>query len=192
MRIIAGEAKGRKLKSIKGTATRPTLDRVKEAIFNIIGFYLPAASGLDLFAGFGNLGLEALSRGAERFIFVEKDYRNVKIIKENIELCGFGERALVKKEDVFHFLNHTGKDFNLILMDPPYGRDLANRAVELILKRGLLSRDGLIVVEHRDTDKMREFPELEVIKTRNYGDTSVTIYQAGGGDKYGNKSSLSR
>lgn len=182
MRIIAGEARGRRLKSIRGTTTRPTLDRVKESIFNMLGPSLYSISVLDLFAGFGGLGLEALSRGAESVIFVEKEYRNVKIIKENIKICGFVDRAQVERKDVFAFLSGAGGSYDLILMDPPYGGGLALRAVKQINKEGIIAQQGLIVVEHGLNDKMEELPDLDIIKEKTYGDTCITIYQAGGRD----------
>src|SRR6056297_2372545 len=107
MRIIAGEAGGRRLKSIKTNQVRPTLDRVKEAIFNIIINNIYGSRGLDLFAGFGGLGLEAMSRGAEFIEFVEKKYKHIEIIKKNIEICGFTEKTRIHKRDVFDFLEET-------------------------------------------------------------------------------------
>ncbi len=175
MRVIAGEAKGRILKSINNKITRPTLDRVKEAIFNILGSAVINGRGLDLFAGFGSLGLEAISRGAEEFIFVENNYRNVKIIKDNIKMCGFEERAQVIKEDVFRFLAGVEARYDLILMDPPYEKGFAQQALETIAEKKLLRDNGLVVVEHNSRNNLKIPSYLELIKKKEYGDTGVTF-----------------
>lgn len=182
MRIIAGEARGRKLKSIKSKNTRPTLDRVKEAIFNMIGPDIFGISGLDLFAGFGNLGLEAISRGADRIIFVENYFKNVKIIKENIILCGFTDRAEVVNEDVFSFLQRIKKEFGLILMDPPYNKGLVKKSLSLIEEYNVIAPEGIVVAEHKASESIDDdtLSLLKIIKNKKYGDTGVTILQARG------------
>lgn len=180
MRIIAGTAGGRKLKSIKGTPTRPTLDRVKESLFSIINFYIPAASVLDLFAGFGSLGLESLSRGAKELLLVEKNKRNIQVIKENVEICNFSDKSTVIRDDVFIFLQNISSVFDLILMDPPYGKNYAVRALELIIKNKVIAQDGIVVVEHGVEEKMKDYQFLTIIKSKSYGDTGITIYSAKG------------
>lgn len=180
MRIIAGIAGGRKLKSIKGTPTRPTLDRVKESLFNIINFYIPAARVLDLFAGFGGLGLESLSRGAKELLLVEKNKRNIKVIKDNVEICNFSNKATVIRDDVFIFLQNTNSDFDLILMDPPYRKGYVVRTLELIIKNRVIVQDGIVVVEHGVNEKMEDYQFLKIIKSKSYGDTGITIYSAKG------------
>lgn len=180
MRVIAGKAKGRRLKSLNNTSTRPTQDRIKESIFNMIAPYLHMKKGLDLFAGFGGLGLEALSRGTDFVTFLEKDYRNYKVIKENIAICGFEEQSQVKKEDVFSYLEKTNSQFDLIFMDPPYKKGMVHRAIDLIEKMNLLNKQGLVIIEHEKEISIK--PEkLQVIKTRYYGDTGVTILESRGG-----------
>ena len=182
MRIIAGQAGGRKLKSAKGTSTRPTLDRIKESIFNMIVSYIPGAEGLDLFAGFGTLGLEAISRGAKRIDFIEKDYRNIRVIKENIAICNFMDMARVIKKDVFDFLWNTGQQYNLILLDPPYGEDMVSPAISIIHERDLLANNGIIVAELGQGEMVGEFNGLEMIREREYGDTKIVILQCGRGE----------
>ncbi len=182
MRIIAGQAGGRKLKSAKGTSTRPTLDRIKESIFNMIVSYLPGAAGLDLFAGFGTLGLEAISRGAKRIDFVEKDYRNIRVIKENIALCSFKDMARVIKKDVFDFLRNTAQQYNLILLDPPYGAGMVSPTISLIEERGLLDKNGIIVAELGQGERVGEFNGLAMLREREYGDTKIVILQWGRGE----------
>lgn len=147
MRIIAGEAKGRKLKSIKVTSTRPTPDRIKESVFNIISPYLPVDKGLDLFAGFGGMGIEALSRGV-RFYLCGEDFRNCRIIKENLGLAGFQDRALVRKEDVREFLLQSEEKYDLIFLDPPYREGLVGDTIKLIIEGEILNEDGIIVAEY--------------------------------------------
>jgi len=181
MRIIGGQARGRRLKTIKGVKTRPTLDRVKEALFNILGSVVVEARILDLFAGTGSLGLEALSRGAASVTFIEKNKKSIKVINENIQLCGFSDRAVLRNLDVYIFLQQTDDKFDLVLMDPPYNKGLAIRAIEIILKKALLVKEGMIVVEHSSIENPGDFPQLKVIRNRTYGDTGITIYQARGG-----------
>lgn len=180
MRIIAGEAKGRKLKSIKGTSTRPTLDRIKESIFNIITPYLLIDNGLDLFAGFGGMGIEALSRGACFFTFVEKDYRNCMIIKENISLAGFEDRAEVRKEDVQKFLNHSDEKYGLIILDPPYRKGLISESIKLILEKELLNEGGIIVAEYENELEVSVPPGLDLVTEKLYGDTGLSVFKKGG------------
>ncbi|MFP4016015.1 MAG: 16S rRNA (guanine(966)-N(2))-methyltransferase RsmD [Halanaerobiales bacterium] len=183
MRIIAGESKGRKLKSIKGTSTRPTLDRVKESLFNIITPYILVDRGLDLFAGFGGLGLEALSRGVRTLVFVEKDFRNSKVIKENISSCGFEDRAKLQTEDVMRFLENTSDKFDIIFMDPPYKENLVEKSLALIDKNDLLNQYGVIVAEHESNHEidMSEFSKsFTQLRHKVYGDSAITVLSKGG------------
>ncbi|ACL69769.1 16S rRNA (guanine(966)-N(2))-methyltransferase RsmD [Halothermothrix orenii] len=175
MRIISGIARGRRLKSIRGSGTRPTTDRVKEALFNILGQSVIETDVLDLFAGFGSLGLEALSRGANSAVFVEKNYRNVNVINDNIKLCGFEELADVVKKDVFTYLRETGSDFDVIFMDPPYHKKLANKAVGLIVAGRIIREQGLIVIEHHPGEEIITPEELDLITNREYGKSGITI-----------------
>jgi len=178
MRIIAGEAGGIRLKSIKTDKVRPTLDRVKEAIFSMINQKIYGSKGLDLFAGFGGLGLEAVSRGAEHIDFVEKNYKHVQIIKKNIEICDFTAKTRVNNKDVYDFLRgNVNKDYELIFMDPPYGKNYIGPALEIIEKNRLLASDGLIIIEHHKNDNIKEVKQFMAIKDRNYGDTVIKIYK---------------
>ncbi len=178
VRIIAGKAGGIRLKSIKTAKVRPTLDRVKEAIFNMISQKTYGSKGLDLFAGFGGLGLEAVSRGAEHIDFVEKNYKHVQIIKKNIAICGFAAKTRVNKKDVYDFLKENiNKDYDLIFMDPPYGKNYIGLALEIIEKNNLLARDGLIIIEHHKNDDIKEVKKFITLKDRNYGDTVIKIYK---------------
>src|SRR6056297_1039705 len=166
MRIIAGRAGGLKLKSLKGKDVRPTLDRVKESMFNIISFYLAEAEVLDLFAGFGSLGIEALSRGAKSADFVEINKSHLNIIEENLRKAKFSEQAKLHNQDVFKYLNNYRKKFDLIFMDPPYEKKMSNKAIELIVQNDLLKADGLIVSEKSANETSEEFDNLKIIKDK--------------------------
>lgn len=180
MRIIAGESKGRKLKSINGTTTRPTLDRVKESLFNIITPYIFVDRALDLFAGFGGLGLEALSRGVGSCTFVEKDYRNSRVITENIGLCNFEERATVKTNDVFDFLKKTEDRFDIIFMDPPYHKNIVEETIEYISDYNILRDDGLIIAEYEAGHELIINKSFKVLRQKTYGDSNICILSRGG------------
>lgn len=180
MRIIAGESKGRRLKSIKCTSTRPTLDRVKESLFNIITPYLLVDKGLDLFAGFGGIGIEGISRGVKSFCFVEKDYRNSRVIQENITLCGYESRGKVKTDDVFSFLENTSEKFDLIFMDPPYNKKLVETTLSIIEKKDILNEYGIIVAEHEANYEVDDVFDFTIIRQKTYGDSAITVLSKGG------------
>lgn len=177
MRIIAGKAGGLKLKSLKGRDVRPTLDRVKESMFNIIAFYLPGAEVLDLFAGFGSLGIEALSRGAVKADFVELKRAHLKIIESNLKKAKLFEQAEIFNQDVYLYLKNCSKKYDLIFMDPPYEKEMTAEAVELIVKNNLLKKDGLIISEKSAAEEAAEFNGLSIIKNKSYGNSLLTIYK---------------
>ena len=161
MRIISGKRRGYKLISPDGLSTRPTTDRVKESVFNIIQTRFPCALVLDLFAGSGALGIEALSRGAETAVFVDSSGASVDIIKKNLKGSGLGDSGLVFKEDSFKFLKRlrdpefspfaeNGRQFcgfDIIFLDPPYNKGLVNKAAAEIDRLELLAEHGIIVAE---------------------------------------------
>lgn len=180
MRIITGTAKGCRLKAPKGMETRPTADRIKESLFNILGDRVYDAQVLDMFAGTGALGLEALSRGAESGVFIDK--ATAKLISENAEHTHLSDRAEVLKGDVFAVLNRlmsNGRQFDIIFCDPPYHLGLSQRALELIDSSGLLKPGGLMIMEHgKDENDYPEVNSLELIRNQAYGAvTQITIYQ---------------
>ncbi|MCK4257881.1 MAG: 16S rRNA (guanine(966)-N(2))-methyltransferase RsmD [Halanaerobiales bacterium] len=175
MRVIAGEARGRKLKSGKGLKARPTSDRVKEALFNIIAGNVIEANFLDLFAGFGGIGIEALSRSANKVVFIEEDPQHVKIIKENLNMVNFQNQAKVTRGDVLKLLPSINQNFDIIYLDPPYQAGLYEKVLELILANSLIKKDGIIICEH-STDLPPQIPELlEVLKSKSYGSISLTF-----------------
>lgn len=173
MRIISGIARGTKLFTLEGENTRPTLDRVKEPLFSIIQNNIKDAIVLDLFAGSGALGLEALSRGAGKAILCDKSYKAIDIIKSNIIKTHMEEKAEAVCMDYKKCLNTIQHRFDLIFIDPPYKLDIAIKSVELILENNLLVDDGLIIVE--TDDEKRELQEIKNIEN-NIKIIDVRIY----------------
>lgn len=173
VRVISGMAKGTKLESIDSLSTRPTLDRVKEALFNIIQPYIQDAKVLDLFAGSGALGIEALSRGAKHCVFCEKSHEAIQKVRSNIQKTHLESKALILQTDYRKCLQEMrGEVFNIIFLDPPYRFNIAVEAVERIAEEKLLAKDGIIVIE--TDDEKREIQELEKINIevkdiRKYG-----------------------
>ena len=130
MRVITGTARGRKLKDLPGLDTRPTTDKVKESIFNIVQFDIEGRRVLDLFAGTGQLGIEALSRGAEKCVFVDQSREAAKVIGENVKTTGFENRSRVAQGDAISFLTSCREKFGLAFLDPPYASDLLDKALQ--------------------------------------------------------------
>ena len=177
MRVITGSARGRRLETLSGNDVRPTTDVVKEAVFSIIQFYIEGRVFLDAFAGSGQMGIEAISRGAQRAYFIDSSRRSMNVIKKNIELCGFADKAETINADTISFLNSAGQRFDTVFLDPPYKKGLYGRCFELIRELELLSEDGIIVAEHKRED---EFPEelegFSKLKDRNYGTITLSVY----------------
>ena len=146
MRVITGTARGRRLKELLGMETRPTTDKVKESLFSIIQFDIEGRRVLDLFAGTGQLGIEALSRGAAEAVFVDRRPDAVRLVQENLALCGFTDRARVKSGDVLAYLK-SGEKFDLIFLDPPYAADLLEQALTAIASFDSCREHGIIVAE---------------------------------------------
>jgi len=173
MRIIAGRYRGRNLKDFNLETTKPTTDRVKENLFNLIQFQVADAVVLDLFSGTGALGIEAVSRGAKQVFLIEKNKDAVKIIKSNLN--GIEGNYLLKEIDAFDFLNEIKIKFDIILLDPPYKTDFGVKAIEIILKNGLLNKNGVILFEtSSELNFELNFEGLNVSK-KKYG--SVTVYK---------------
>ena len=176
MRIITGSARGCRLKTPKGAeVTRPTADRVKESLFNILGQMVAGRKVLDIFAGTGNLGLEALSRGAESAVFVDK--ATAKLIAENLQLTRLQEKGIVRSGDVFAELSRqaAGKaEISLIFCDPPYHKGLWQQALRQIDgSDGLMAENGILVVEHgAEENEIPELSRLQLVHNRRYGHTT--------------------
>ncbi len=175
MRVISGQARGLKLSTPDGLATRPTTDRVKESIFNIISPHIPAGNILDLFSGSGALGIEALSRGSACGVFAEKDREALKSLNFNLERSRQAQKAEVFVGDAFTYLSQTSKKFDIIFLDPPYNQGLLTRAVEEIAKRALLSDGGIVVCESEVGGEAPPSDAFKIIKQAKYGKTMVYI-----------------
>ena len=147
MRVISGSARGRRLKELPGMDTRPTTDKVKESMFNIIQFEIEGRKVLDLFGGTGQLGIEALSRGAAHCVFVEQRREAAAVIRENVKTCGFGEHAQVIQGEALAFLASCREKFDLIFLDPPYHSDLLANCLETITRFDILREHGIILCE---------------------------------------------
>lgn len=181
LRVITGKAKGHRLKAPKGLSTRPTTDRVKESLFNIIGLIPSTSTVLDLFSGTGNIGIEFLSRGAQECIFIDNSYSSIKIINENLSNTRLLQQSQVFKNDVNNVIRILGKKkrkFNYIFMDPPYEKDLALPTLENICHEEILEGNGLVIVEH---ESQSSFPEkvssMHKIDSRRYGGTTITFFK---------------
>ena len=171
MRVISGTARGTKLNSLEGIVTRPTLDRVKEALFSILQFKLQDAIVLDLFAGSGALGIEALSRGAHKAVFCDESNKAIKIIKENIEKTNFKEKAIVINKDYKVCLDNLKEQFDIIFLDPPYKSSFAVEAAKRIVDLNLLSKEGIIVIETDEENLEKEISKIDInlYDIRKYG-----------------------
>lgn len=181
MRVIAGIAKGRKLVAPKGYKTRPTADRVKESLFNIIAGAVEGAAVLDLYAGSGSLAIEALSRGAGSAVMVDNDRAAIMAIKRNLAATGLADQAIVMNAPASRalaYLSRQNQAFDLILLDPPYKIEKAELEIVLGTAAGSLNKQGRIVVEHRvDLPELKLNERLELVGGRRYGDTKLSVYK---------------
>lgn len=178
MRVISGSARGLRLKAPEGLNTRPTLDRIKESLFNILAMDLPEADFLDVFSGSGGIGIEALSRGANSAVFVDESKQSVEIIKENLQFTRLGDRALVLNLDfktAINRLKNEGKSFDIIFMDPPYNKGFVQEALEEIYRSGLLNADGFIIAEQAMEDELPSVKGLEIFRVKEYKITKMTF-----------------
>ena len=178
MRVITGSARGRRLKTLEGESVRPTTDKVKESIFNIIQFDVEGSRVLDMFAGSGALSFEAVSRGANSAVLVDCDKNSVAVINKNIRALGFENVCKVLNMSCFDYVSTTANKFDIIFLDPPYNKGFIEPALSAISDGKLLAEDGIIVLESDDTDFKSEVSGLEVIKQKRYGRTFITIYKA--------------
>ena len=188
MRIVAGKFKGRRLKTAKRAEVRPTADRVKESLFRIFGERVIDADFLDLCAGTGSIGLEALSQGARSATFVDSNYHSVRIIESNLEMCGFDRKhphVRLMHLDARKALTRLGKrktKFDLIYFDPPYASKIHESCVKLIAEGDLLSAAGGLVIEHGkvqepDWTGALTLDELVLSRQERYGDTMLSFYK---------------
>ncbi len=178
MRVITGKARGRKLKELPGLETRPTTDRVKEAMFDIVQFDIEGRRVLDLFGGTGQLGIEALSRGAASCTFVDCRREAAALIRENLETTGLSAGAVVLQCDAIEFLGRCREKFDLVLLDPPYGTDLLDQALNTLTRIDILKGNGIILCE---SSAERELPAAQPPYSRGreyrYGKIKLTLYR---------------
>ena len=178
MSVITGKARGIQLKTPEGMQTRPTADRVKEALFSIIHFDVPGARVLDLFGGTGQLGIEALSRGAESAVFVDAREESCRLIRENLKRTKLEKDAKVIRSDYLDYLNRCREQYNIILLDPPYAEVFLENALKRITEIDILQSDGIIVAERPLGKELPwEFEGFTRSKDYKYGKVLLTIYR---------------
>lgn len=178
MRVITGKARGIQLKTPEGLQTRPTADRVKEAMFSIIHFDVPGARVLDLFGGTGQLGIEALSRGAKSAVFVDAGEKACSLIRENLKRARMDGEGRVVRSDYLDYLKRCRETFDIILLDPPYAEVFLENALKCIVEIDILQTGGIIVAERPlGKDLPWEFDGFERSRDYKYGKTVLTIYR---------------
>lgn len=183
MRVIAGKAKGRMLIAPEGLNTRPIMAKMKEALFSMWQFDIYGASFLDLFAGSGSMGIEAISRGAKRAVFVEMDRNAIEVIKTNIKTCNFANEAEVYQDDVFarlKWFKQTGQKFDIIYLDPPFTVDsIFIPVMEALAEADILAQDGCIAIRSlKEKEMPEEFGDLYKYKKKVYGISAIHFYRA--------------
>jgi 16S rRNA (guanine(966)-N(2))-methyltransferase RsmD len=180
MRVVAGSVKGLPLKAVPGTSTRPTTDKVKESIFNMIGPFFDGGYALDLFAGSGGLGIEALSRGIDHAIFTDKDRKAIETIQANLEKTRLSGQAEVYKADAERALKamkKNGVQARLLFLDPPYHMEKAYGLMDKAAELGIMTTDSIVVCEHdRDVELSSRTKYYERFKKELYGNTIISIY----------------
>lgn len=182
MRVIAGDYRGRKLKSVPGSLTRPTSDKVKEAIFHMIGPFFSGGKCLDLFAGSGSLGIEALSRGMEHATFIDKQGKAVQTIKKNLKTLAIDQQANIYRMDAYQALHMLAKQeyiFDMILIDPPYLKVNYKKLLNKVIQLKLIHANGVIYCEHGTGESLpSSLPNTHMVKQVTYSQTtSITLYR---------------
>lgn len=176
MRVITGIARGMRLKTLEGNDVRPTTDKIKEAMFSIVQFDLEDAVVLDLFAGSGQLGIEALSRGAAKAYFVDSSPASISVVRENLKHTKLEENAVVTNMPNSAFLRTTPARFDIAFLDPPYGKKLIQRSLPALTE--VMSENGIIVCEHEKDCRLPETEgDFKISKTYKYGQISLTVYR---------------
>ncbi len=178
MRVITGKARGVSLKTPEGMLTRPTADRVKEALFSIINFDIPGARVLDLFGGTGQLGIEALSRGAESAVFVDAREDACRLIRENLKRTRLEGEGRVVRSDYLDYLRRCREQYHIIFLDPPYAEDFLENALKCITEIDILQSNGIIVTERPLGKELPwDYPRYTRSKDYKYGKTLLTLYR---------------
>lgn len=183
MKITGGRSRGRLLSSLKGLDIRPTSSKVRQAVFNLLGQDMSGLKVLDIFAGTGMLGIEALSRGAEAAIFLDKSNQSIEVINKNLALCGYTGISRVLKRDItggsaFESISASG-GIDLAFIDPPYGKDIIPPVLIMLSGCGILNRNAVVVTESLKGDQLPERAGMLVLSdTRMYGETKIDIYES--------------
>ena len=176
MRVITGTARGRKLVTLEGDDVRPTTDEVKESLFNIIQFDVEGALVLDLFAGRGQIGIEAISRGARQAVFVDKSKKSIEIIKQNLKTTGFEKKAAVLNCDSLAFLLRRSEKYDIAFLDPPYAKGILQNALEGVAS--VMNENGIIICECSLGEELPEqVGDFVVFKEYKYGKTLLVSYK---------------
>ncbi len=175
MRVIAGKAKGRKLKMRDELPVRPTSDKVKGAVFNILGGYVPDGAFLDLFAGSGSIGIEAWSRGAAKVVFAEKDRRVMRLLKDNLQMVGFLDAECINADFRQSLRSLQGRYFDVIFIDPPYQAGYYDTVLQEILSGRLATKDTVVCLEHPSTLELQVSAAWRIMQCKTYGDTALTF-----------------
>lgn len=183
MRVISGTARGKKLTTLEGLETRPTLDRVKESVFNILQFNIKDSRILDLFSGSGALAVESLSRGAKQAVLCDDSAKAVKVINRNLEDTRLKDKTKIINKDYIEALNDLKKEkFDIVFLDPPYKTDYIYKSIDKIVEYDLLAEEGIIVAETDDKSKIEEIKNIkniEIYDTRRYGIVFIIFIRKG-------------
>ncbi len=184
MRVISGSARGRRLKELQGMDTRPTTDKVKESLFNIIQFEIESRRVLDLFGGTGQLGIEALSRGAAHCTFVDARREAASLIRDNLRLCGLSERSRVIQGDALSFLDACREKFQLIFLDPPYQTGLLEKSMQAVARFDILSEHGIMICESAADQVLPPLaPPYFQGREYRYGKIKLTVFHRAGSER---------
>ncbi len=181
MRVIGGISRGRRLAGPRGLNVRPTADHVKEALFNILAERMAGARFLDLFAGTGNIGIEALSRGARQATFVESSPAVGRVLRANLQLCGFGHLADIRLMTVSRFLKQCRDEpaYDIVFLDPPYQAQGTEKVLPSLVRDAIIGASGVVVVEHFHKSPLDDrIGHLALVKAYRYGDTCLSVYRS--------------
>ena len=179
MRVISGCAKGHKLVAPQGINTRPTTDRIKETLFNVISADVYGSKVLDIFCGSGAIGIEALSRNARISYFIDNDDEALNVLEQNLVHTKLKEKAIIIKSDAVEAIRKLGlkeEKFDIVFLDPPYASDLYLSVLESVLKEGILSKEGIIIVEQSSKDDIPLINGLKLIKEKKFGTTKMSFW----------------
>ncbi|MBE6794007.1 MAG: 16S rRNA (guanine(966)-N(2))-methyltransferase RsmD [Ruminococcaceae bacterium] len=176
MRVITGSARGRKLQTLEGRDVRPTTDKVKESVFSIIQFQIQGRVFVDLFAGSGQMGIEALSRGAEKAYLVDQSLKAIRVIEQNVKTCGFEDNAHICRQDAAGFLMSARENFDVVYVDPPFEKGIIDEVLPMLSSK--MNKGGVILCESADNEVLpEEAGDFVLDRTYRYGKIKVSLYR---------------